>query len=88
MSRPTQSILWFCNYGFDGKNHSKSLSVVSFYVLYFQLKKQFPTMNLKIPAKRIFGDNFDPGKLLSCFLFCQCLCLRLDLLQHTGSYLR
>lgn len=26
-----------------------------------QLKKQFPTLNLKIPAKRIFGDNFDPG---------------------------
>ncbi|XP_037748427.1 serine/threonine-protein kinase Sgk3 isoform X4 [Chelonia mydas] len=25
-----------------------------------KLKKQFPTMNLKIPAKRIFGDNFDP----------------------------
>ena len=22
-------------------------------------------MNLKIPAKRIFGDNFDPGKLSS-----------------------
>ncbi|KAJ7406042.1 Serine/threonine-protein kinase Sgk3 [Pitangus sulphuratus] len=28
--------------------------------LYNTLKKQFPTMNLKIPAKRIFGDNFDP----------------------------
>lgn len=28
-----------------------------------QLKKQFPTLNLKIPAKRIFGDNFDPGIL-------------------------
>lgn len=27
-----------------------------------QLRKQFPSMNLKIPAKRIFGDNFDPGK--------------------------
>lgn len=27
-----------------------------------QLKKQFPAMALKIPAKRIFGDNFDPGK--------------------------
>uniref|UniRef100_A0A8C6RRK5 Protein kinase domain-containing protein n=1 Tax=Nannospalax galili TaxID=1026970 RepID=A0A8C6RRK5_NANGA len=24
------------------------------------LKKQFPAMALKIPAKRIFGDNFDP----------------------------
>ncbi|XP_061456474.1 serine/threonine-protein kinase Sgk3 isoform X2 [Rhineura floridana] len=28
--------------------------------LYNTLRKQFPTMNLKIPAKRIFGDNFDP----------------------------
>ncbi|KTG01679.1 hypothetical protein cypCar_00037742 [Cyprinus carpio] len=28
--------------------------------LYTHLKKQFPTLNLKIPAKRIFGDNFDP----------------------------
>ncbi|XP_076691564.1 serine/threonine-protein kinase Sgk3 isoform X3 [Callospermophilus lateralis] len=26
----------------------------------FTLKKQFPAMALKIPAKRIFGDNFDP----------------------------
>uniref|UniRef100_A0A3Q3VSR6 Serine/threonine-protein kinase Sgk1 n=1 Tax=Mola mola TaxID=94237 RepID=A0A3Q3VSR6_MOLML len=25
-----------------------------------KLRKQFPSMNLKIPAKRIFGDNFDP----------------------------
>ncbi|KAJ8336933.1 hypothetical protein SKAU_G00381530 [Synaphobranchus kaupii] len=24
------------------------------------LRKQFPSMSLKIPAKRIFGDNFDP----------------------------
>ncbi|NXU51050.1 SGK3 kinase, partial [Turnix velox] len=36
--------------------------------LYNTLKKQFPTMNLKIPAKRIFGDNFDPGKLLPYFI--------------------
>uniref|UniRef100_A0A7N4PUZ5 Serum/glucocorticoid regulated kinase family member 3 n=1 Tax=Sarcophilus harrisii TaxID=9305 RepID=A0A7N4PUZ5_SARHA len=28
--------------------------------LYNTLKKQFPTMTMKIPAKRIFGDNFDP----------------------------
>uniref|UniRef100_A0A667XHU5 Serine/threonine-protein kinase Sgk1 n=1 Tax=Myripristis murdjan TaxID=586833 RepID=A0A667XHU5_9TELE len=28
--------------------------------LYNILRKQFPSMNLKIPAKRIFGDNFDP----------------------------
>ncbi|KAK2814830.1 hypothetical protein Q7C36_023096 [Tachysurus vachellii] len=28
--------------------------------LYNTLRKQFPGMNLKIPAKRIFGDNFDP----------------------------
>uniref|UniRef100_A0A6J0VB33 Serine/threonine-protein kinase Sgk3 isoform X3 n=1 Tax=Pogona vitticeps TaxID=103695 RepID=A0A6J0VB33_9SAUR len=28
--------------------------------LYNTLRKQFPTMNLRIPAKRIFGDNFDP----------------------------
>nr|XP_020455703.1 serine/threonine-protein kinase Sgk3 isoform X1 [Monopterus albus]XP_020455704.1 serine/threonine-protein kinase Sgk3 isoform X1 [Monopterus albus] len=28
--------------------------------LYNTLKKRFPSMNLKIPAKRIFGDNFDP----------------------------
>uniref|UniRef100_A0A8C1WPZ4 Serum/glucocorticoid regulated kinase family member 3 n=1 Tax=Cyprinus carpio TaxID=7962 RepID=A0A8C1WPZ4_CYPCA len=28
--------------------------------LYNTLKKQFPALNLKIPAKRIFGDNFDP----------------------------
>uniref|UniRef100_A0A8D3AXC3 Serine/threonine-protein kinase Sgk1 n=1 Tax=Scophthalmus maximus TaxID=52904 RepID=A0A8D3AXC3_SCOMX len=30
--------------------------------LYNTLRKLFPSMNLKIPAKRIFGDNFDPGK--------------------------
>uniref|UniRef100_A0A672SVE3 Serum/glucocorticoid regulated kinase family member 3 n=1 Tax=Sinocyclocheilus grahami TaxID=75366 RepID=A0A672SVE3_SINGR len=28
--------------------------------LYNTLKKLFPALNLKIPAKRIFGDNFDP----------------------------
>uniref|UniRef100_A0A1A7XCS0 Serine/threonine-protein kinase Sgk1 n=1 Tax=Iconisemion striatum TaxID=60296 RepID=A0A1A7XCS0_9TELE len=28
--------------------------------LYNILRKQFPSMNLKIPPKRIFGDNFDP----------------------------
>uniref|UniRef100_A0AAX7U1I9 Serum/glucocorticoid regulated kinase family member 3 n=1 Tax=Astatotilapia calliptera TaxID=8154 RepID=A0AAX7U1I9_ASTCA len=28
--------------------------------LFNTLRKQFPSMNLKIPAKRIFGDNFDP----------------------------
>uniref|UniRef100_A0AAY5EKN9 Serine/threonine-protein kinase Sgk1 n=1 Tax=Electrophorus electricus TaxID=8005 RepID=A0AAY5EKN9_ELEEL len=28
--------------------------------LYNTLKKQYPALNLKIPAKRIFGDNFDP----------------------------
>ncbi|XP_033933312.1 serine/threonine-protein kinase Sgk3 isoform X2 [Pseudochaenichthys georgianus] len=28
--------------------------------LYNTLRKQFPAMNLKIPAKRIFGDNFEP----------------------------
>ncbi|XP_068604275.1 serine/threonine-protein kinase Sgk3 [Brachionichthys hirsutus] len=28
--------------------------------LYNTLRKQFPSMNLKIPAKRIFGDNFEP----------------------------
>lgn len=28
--------------------------------LYNTLRKLFPSMNLKIPAKRIFGDNFDP----------------------------
>ncbi|XP_033855952.2 serine/threonine-protein kinase Sgk3 isoform X2 [Acipenser ruthenus] len=28
--------------------------------LYNALKKQFPNINLKLPAKRIFGDNFDP----------------------------
>ncbi|KAM9050998.1 serine/threonine-protein kinase Sgk3 isoform 5-T8 [Megaptera novaeangliae] len=28
--------------------------------LYNTLRKQFPAMALKIPAKRIFGDNFDP----------------------------
>ncbi|XP_037136185.1 serine/threonine-protein kinase Sgk3 [Syngnathus acus] len=28
--------------------------------LYNTLKKQFPSLNLKIPAKRIFGDNFEP----------------------------
>ncbi|XP_072306881.1 serine/threonine-protein kinase Sgk3 [Eucyclogobius newberryi] len=28
--------------------------------LYNILRKQFPAMKLKIPAKRIFGDNFDP----------------------------
>uniref|UniRef100_A0A8C5AI46 Serum/glucocorticoid regulated kinase family member 3 n=1 Tax=Gadus morhua TaxID=8049 RepID=A0A8C5AI46_GADMO len=30
--------------------------------LYNALRKQFPSMNLKIPPKRIFGDNFDPGR--------------------------
>lgn len=39
------------------------ISKYAYGVNVFQLKKQFPTMNLKIPAKRIFGDNFDPGKL-------------------------
>ncbi|KAJ8279751.1 hypothetical protein COCON_G00068170 [Conger conger] len=29
--------------------------------LHNALRKQFPSMNLKIPAKRIFGDNFEPG---------------------------
>uniref|UniRef100_A0A8C1Q768 Serine/threonine-protein kinase Sgk1 n=1 Tax=Cyprinus carpio TaxID=7962 RepID=A0A8C1Q768_CYPCA len=38
--------------------------------LYNTLKKQFPTLNLKIPAKRIFGDNFDPGILQP--LTCEC----------------
>lgn len=33
-----------------------------FFYLLMQLRKQFPSMNLKIPAKRIFGDNFEPGK--------------------------
>ncbi|XP_064409779.1 serine/threonine-protein kinase Sgk3 isoform X1 [Latimeria chalumnae] len=28
--------------------------------LYNTLRKQFPNANLKLPAKRIFGDNFDP----------------------------
>ncbi|XP_075440041.1 serine/threonine-protein kinase Sgk3 isoform X2 [Ascaphus truei] len=28
--------------------------------LYNTLRKQYPNVNLKIPAKRIFGDNFDP----------------------------
>ncbi|XP_048868168.1 serine/threonine-protein kinase Sgk3-like isoform X1 [Brienomyrus brachyistius] len=28
--------------------------------LYNTLRKQFPALNLRIPAKRIFGDNFDP----------------------------
>lgn len=46
------------------------LSTLQLYVFCFQLKKQFPTMNLKIPAKRIFGDNFDPGKLSSGYSFC------------------
>lgn len=32
------------------------------FFLLMQLRKQFPSMNLKIPAKRIFGDNFEPGK--------------------------
>uniref|UniRef100_A0A4W5QHU4 Serine/threonine-protein kinase Sgk1 n=1 Tax=Hucho hucho TaxID=62062 RepID=A0A4W5QHU4_9TELE len=32
--------------------------------LYNTLRKQFPSLNLKIPAKRIFGDNFDPGDIL------------------------
>ncbi|XP_064444330.1 serine/threonine-protein kinase Sgk3 isoform X4 [Mirounga angustirostris] len=31
--------------------------------LYNTLKKQFPAMALKIPAKRIFGDNFDPVQM-------------------------
>ncbi|XP_037550010.1 serine/threonine-protein kinase Sgk3 [Nematolebias whitei] len=31
--------------------------------LYNTLRKQFPSMNLKIPPKRIFGDNFDPDFL-------------------------
>lgn len=33
----------------------------SFFNMYDQLRKQFPSVNLKIPAKRIFGDNFEPG---------------------------
>ncbi|XP_069477236.1 serine/threonine-protein kinase Sgk3 [Ambystoma mexicanum] len=31
--------------------------------LYNTLRKQFPNTNLKIPPKRIFGDNFDPDFL-------------------------
>ncbi|XP_061028143.1 serine/threonine-protein kinase Sgk3 isoform X4 [Eubalaena glacialis] len=31
--------------------------------LYNTLRKQFPAMALKIPAKRIFGDNFDPVQM-------------------------
>uniref|UniRef100_A0A673XY44 Serine/threonine-protein kinase Sgk1 n=1 Tax=Salmo trutta TaxID=8032 RepID=A0A673XY44_SALTR len=31
--------------------------------LYNTLRKQFPSLNLKIPPKRIFGDNFDPGDI-------------------------
>uniref|UniRef100_A0A673I8T6 Serine/threonine-protein kinase Sgk1 n=1 Tax=Sinocyclocheilus rhinocerous TaxID=307959 RepID=A0A673I8T6_9TELE len=38
--------------------------------LYNTLKKLFPALNLKIPAKRIFGDNFDPGILQP--LTCEC----------------
>ncbi|MFT7809193.1 serine/threonine-protein kinase Sgk3 [Arapaima gigas] len=34
--------------------------------LYNTLRKQFPALNLKIPAKRIFGDNFDPGMYFKC----------------------
>lgn len=52
-------------------------------VFFPQLKKQFPAMNLKIPAKRIFGDNFDPGILqfldFSCILqgkFCHLVHIR------------
>uniref|UniRef100_A0A8C1UUM1 Serine/threonine-protein kinase Sgk1 n=1 Tax=Cyprinus carpio TaxID=7962 RepID=A0A8C1UUM1_CYPCA len=44
--------------------------------LYNTLKKQFPTLNLKIPAKRIFGDNFDPAVALCLAsvrpLTCEC----------------
>lgn len=36
------------------------------FFLLTQLRKQFPSMNLKIPAKRIFGDNFDPGECRAC----------------------
>lgn len=53
----------------------------------FQLKKQFPTMNLKIPAKRIFGDNFDPGMSSSCYSFCQFLYVKIDPFQPTRSCL-
>lgn len=45
-------------------------------------------MNLKIPAKRIFGDNFDPGKLSSYYSLCQFLYMKIDLFQPTRSYLR
>lgn len=45
-------------------------------------------MNLKIPAKRIFGDNFDPGMSSSCYSFCQFLYMKIDLFQPTRSYLR
>uniref|UniRef100_A0A8C7T292 Serine/threonine-protein kinase Sgk1 n=1 Tax=Oncorhynchus mykiss TaxID=8022 RepID=A0A8C7T292_ONCMY len=31
--------------------------------LYNTLRKLFPSLNLKIPPKRIFGDNFDPAFL-------------------------
>uniref|UniRef100_A0A673X0F7 Serine/threonine-protein kinase Sgk1 n=1 Tax=Salmo trutta TaxID=8032 RepID=A0A673X0F7_SALTR len=34
--------------------------------LYNTLRKQFPSLNLKIPAKRIFGDNFDPVRPKTC----------------------
>ena len=41
--------------------------VFSHFLFILQLRKQFPSMNLKIPAKRIFGDNFDPGKALDWY---------------------
>uniref|UniRef100_A0A6Q2WXC2 Serine/threonine-protein kinase Sgk1 n=1 Tax=Esox lucius TaxID=8010 RepID=A0A6Q2WXC2_ESOLU len=39
--------------------------------LYNTLRKQFPSLNLKIPAKRIFGDNFDPGNIWINLIKCK-----------------
>ena len=33
---------------------------------YFQMKKVYPDMNIKLPGKRRLGNNFDPG---TYFLF-------------------
>ena len=28
----------------------------------FQLKKIYPDLHIKLPGKRLLGNNFDPGK--------------------------
>ena len=34
----------------------------TFFHFHFQLKKVYPELHLKLPGKKLFGNNFDPGQ--------------------------